>query len=107
MKILFNLLGIFLMSVSIVSCGGKENNKSTEPSSREGNKESTESSINQDQKLEEEKEYPYNVKWVSDISPSDIEIIISEEKKCKEIEGMANEVESYDQWKKEMYGKCD
>ena len=100
MKNLLSLLGFFLISLSIFSCGGEENNESIE-SSYIG------SSINQDQKLEKDKEYPYNVEWVSDISPSDIEIIINEEKKCKEIEGMANEVESYDQWKKEMYGQCD
>ena len=100
MKNLLSLLGFFLISLSIFSCGGEENNESIE-SSYIG------SSINQDQKLEKDKEYPYNVEWVSDISPSDIEIIINEEKKCKEIKGMANEVESYDQWKKEMYGKCN
>ena len=44
MKNLFNLLGIVLISISIVSCGGEENNESTKPS------------INQDQKLENEKE---------------------------------------------------
>ena len=96
MKKLVNLLGIVLISVSIVSCGGEENNESSEPSS-----------INPNQKLEKDKKYPYNVQWVSDISPSDIEIIMREEEKCEEIKGLANEVENYGQWKKEMYGKCD
>ena len=95
MKNLSNLLGIILISVSIVSCGGEEN------------KESTESSINQDQKLEEEKEYPYNVKWISDVSPGDIEIILRQEAECKEIRGMANEVENYGEWKKMMTKMCE
>ena len=81
-----------MISVSIVSCGGEENNQSGKPDMQEN---------------EKLKKYPYNVQWVSDISPSDIEIIMSEEKKCEEIKGMANEVENYGQWKKEMYGKCD
>mgnify|MGYP003972389595 CR=1 FL=1 len=50
MKKLLNLLGIVLMSVSIVSCGGEENNKSTKPS------------INQDPKLENEKESVEKIK---------------------------------------------
>ena len=50
MKKLLNLLGIVLMSVSIVSCGGEENNKSTKPS------------INQDQKLENKKESVEKIK---------------------------------------------
>ena len=73
MKNLFNLLGIILISVSIVSCGGEEN------------KESTESSINQDQKLEKDKEYPYNVQWVSNVSSGDIEIILRCEEECEDI----------------------
>ena len=100
MKNLFNLLGIILISVSIISCGGEENNQSIESSS-------IGPSINQDQKLEEEKEYPYNVQWISNVSPGDIEIILRQEAECEEIKGMANEVENYEQWKKEMYGKCD
>jgi len=95
MKNLFNLLGIILISISIVSCGGEENKESIGPS------------INQDQKLEMEKEYPYNVRWISNISPSDLEIIISYEEECEEIRGKANEVENYGQWKSEMYGRCN
>ena len=95
MKNLFNLLGIILISVSIVSCGGEENNESIEPS------------INQEQKLEEEKEYPYNVKWISDVSPGDIEIILRHEAECKEIRGMANEVENYGEWKTMMTKMCE
>ena len=100
MKNLLSLLGFFLISLSIISCGGEENNESIE-SSYIG------SSINQDQKLEKDKEYPYNVEWVSNVSSGDIEIILRCEEECDDIRGMANEVESYDQWKKEMYGKCD
>ena len=100
MKNLLSLLGFFLISLSIISCGGEENNESIE-SSYIG------SSINQDQKLEKDKEYPYNVEWVSNVSSGDIEIILRCEEECEDIRGMANEVESYDQWKKEMYGKCD
>ena len=44
MKILFNLLGIVLISVSIVSCGEEKNN------------ESAEQVMNQDEKVENEKE---------------------------------------------------
>ena len=92
MKNLFNLLGIVLISVSIVSCGGEKNNESAEPS------------MNQDVKRENEKKYP---EWANDISPSDLEIIMREEEKCEEIRGKANEVENYRQWKSEMYGRCD
>ena len=100
MKILFNLLGIFLMSVSILSCGGEENKESIESSS-------IGPSINQDQKLEEEKEYPYNVQWISNVSPGDIEIILRQEAECEEIRGMANEVENYGEWKKMMTKMCE
>lgn len=95
MKNLFNLLGIILISVSIVSCGGEEN------------KESTESSINQDQKLEKDKEYPYNVQWISNVSQGDIEIILRKEAECEEIRGMANEVENYGEWKTMMTKMCE
>ena len=92
MKNLSNLLGIILISVSIFSCGGEENNQSAKPSTQES---------------KELKEYPFNVQWVSDISPSDLEIIISYEEECEEIRGKANEVENYGQWKSEMYGRCN
>ena len=92
MKNLSNLLGIIFISVSIVSCGGEENNQSAKPSTQES---------------KELKEYPFNVQWVSDISPSDLEIIISYEEECEEIRGKANEVENYGQWKSEIYGRCN
>ncbi len=95
MKNLFNLLGIILISVSIVSCGGEEN------------KESTESSINQDQKLEKEKEYPYNVRWISNISEGDIQIIVRCEEECEEIRGRAKEVQNYGEWKTMMTKMCE
>ena len=94
MKNLFNLLGIILISVSIVSCGGEEN------------KESTESSINQDQKLEKDKEYPYNVEWVSNVSSGDIEIILRCEEECEDIRGMANKFDNYAEWKVMMTKMC-
>ena len=50
MKNLLNLLGIVLMSVSIVSCGGEENNESAEPS------------INQDQEVKSKKESVEKIK---------------------------------------------
>ena len=94
MKNLFNLLGIILISVSIVSCGGEEN------------KESTESPINQDQKLEKDKEYPYNVEWVSNVSSGDIEIILRCEEECEDIRGMANKFDNYAEWKVMMTKMC-
>ncbi len=94
MKNLFNLLGIILISVSIVSCGGEEN------------KESTESPINQDQKLEKDKEYPYNVEWVSNVSSGDIKIILRKEAECEEIRGMANKFDNYEEWKEMMTKMC-
>ena len=95
MKILFNLLGIFLMSVSIVSCGGEENKESIGPS------------VNQDQKLEKEKEYPYNVRWISNISEGDIQIIVRCEEECEEIRGRAKEVQNYGEWKIMMTKMCE
>lgn len=50
MKNLFNLLGIVLISISIVSCGGKKNNKSDEQV------------MNQDEKVENEKESVEKIK---------------------------------------------
>ena len=50
MKNLLNLLVIVLMSVSIVSCGGEENNESAEPS------------INQDQEVKSKKESVEKIK---------------------------------------------
>ncbi len=94
MKNLFNLLGIILISVSIISCGGEEN------------KESTESPINQDQKLEKDKEYPYNVEWVSNVSSGDIEIILRCEEECEDIRGMANKFDNYAEWKVMMTKMC-
>ena len=95
MKNLFNLLGIILISVSIVSCGGEEN------------EESTESSINQNKKALEDKEYPYNVQWIRNVSQGDIEIILRQEAECEEIRGMANEVENYGEWKTMMTKMCE
>ena len=94
MKNLFNLLGIILISVSIVSCGGEENNESIEPS------------INQDEKLEKDKEYPYNVEWINNISSGDIEIILRKEAECEEIRGMANKFDNYEEWKEMMTKMC-
>ena len=94
MKNLFNLLGIILISVSIVSCGGEENNESIEPS------------INQDQKLEKDKEYPYNVEWVSNVSSGDIKIILRCEEECEDIRGMANKFDNYAEWKVMMTKMC-
>jgi hypothetical protein len=94
MKNLFNLLGIILISVSIVSCGGEENNESIEPS------------INQDEKLEKDKEYPYNVEWVSNVSSGDIKIILRKEAECEEIRGMANKFDNYEEWKEMMTKMC-
>ena len=94
MKNLFNLLGIILISVSIVSCGGEENNESIEPS------------INQDEKLEKDKEYPYNVEWVSNVSSGDLNEILRCEAECEEMQFMANEVENYGEWKIMMTKMC-
>ena len=95
MKNLLNLLGFFLISVSIISCGGEENNESIEPS------------INQESKLEEEKEYPYNVRWISNISEGDIQIIVRCEEECEEIRGRAKEVQNYGEWKIMMIKMCE
>ena len=77
MKNLSNLLGIILISVSIVSRG------------------------------KELREYPFNVQQVSDISPSDLEIIISYEEECEEIRGRAKEVQDYGEWKIMMTKMCE
>ena len=94
MKNLLNLLGFFLISLSIISCGGEENNESIEPS------------VNQDQKLVKEKEYPYNVEWISNISSGDIEIILRQEEECEEIRGIANKFDNYGEWKEMMSKMC-
>lgn len=99
MKNLFNLLGIILISVSIISCGGEENNQSIESSS-------IGPSINQDQKLEKDKEYPYNVEWVSNVSSGDIDIILRCEEECEDIKGMANKFDNYAEWKESMTKMC-
>ena len=83
------------MSVSIVSCGGEENKESIGPS------------VNQDQKLEKDKEYPYNVEWVSNVSSGDIEEILRCEEECEEMKGMANEVENHGEWKKLKNKMCE
>ena len=100
MKNLLSLLGFFLISLSIISCGGEENNESIE-SSYIG------SSINQDQKLEKDKEYPYNVEWVSNVSSGYIEIILRCEEECEYIRGMAKKVQNYEEWKIMMTKMCE
>ena len=100
MKNLLSLLGFFLISLSIFSCGGEENNESIE-SSYIG------SSINQDQKLEKDKEYPYNVEWINNVSSGDIEIILRKEAECEEIRGMAKKCNNYGEWKVMMAKMCE
>ena len=95
MKNLLKLLGFFLISLSIISCGGEKNNEFIEPS------------INQDQKLEKDKEYPYNVEWINNITSGDIEIILRQEAECEEIRGMANNFDNYGEWKEMMSKICE